>query len=55
MDLLSNLEFREPWLLLMGLLAIPVMIIGRYAVGRLGYSSLKLLPQASRTWRSRLA
>ena len=52
---MSALEFREPVLLLLALLAIPVFLLARRAPGRVLFSSLALLPQAVAGWRSRLA
>ena len=52
---MSALEFREPALLLLVLLAIPVFLLARRAPGRILFSSLNLLPRAVAGWRSRLA
>lgn len=52
---MSALEFREPVLLLLALLAIPVFLLARRAPGRILFSSLALLPPAVAGWRSRLA
>ena len=52
---MSALEFREPALLLLVLLAIPVFLLARRAPGRVLFSSLTLLPRAVAGWRSRLA
>ena len=52
---MSALEFREPALLLLVLLAIPVFLLARRAPGRVLFSSLALLPRAVAGWRSRLA
>ena len=52
---MSALEFREPVLLLLVLLAIPVFLLARRAPGRVLFSSLALLPRAVAGWRSRLA
>ena len=52
---MSALEFREPILLLLVLLAIPVFLLARRAPGRVLFSSLALLPRAVAGWRSRLA
>lgn len=49
------LEFREPVLLLLAFLAVPVFLLARRAPGRLLYSSLALLPRAVSGWRARLA
>ena len=55
MGLLTKLEFREPWLLLLVLAAIPVYLLARRVPGRLLFSSLLLLPSGSRSWRTRFA
>ena len=52
---MSGLEFREPALLLLLLLAIPLFLLARRAPGRVLFSSLALLPRAVAGWRSRLA
>ena len=51
---MSGLEFREPALLLLLLLAIPLFLLARRAPGRVLFSSLALLPRAVAGWRSRL-
>ena len=55
MDTLSAIEFREPLLLLLALLAIPVFLLARRTPGRLVFSSLKILPDEAGGWRRRLA
>ncbi len=52
---LTALEFREPVLLLLALLAIPVFLLARRAPGRVVFSSFSLLPGGGRGWRARLA
>ena len=52
---LGALEFREPLLLLLALLAVPVYVLGRRAAGRVVFSSLALLPNQGRSRRARLA
>ena len=54
-DWLGNLEFREPWLLLAALLAVPVYLMARRAPGVILFSSLSALPQTAGSWRSRLS
>ena len=49
------LEFRDPLLLLLVLLAVPVFLLARRAPGRVLFSSFKLLPSEARGWRARLA
>ncbi|MYA16996.1 MAG: VWA domain-containing protein [Gammaproteobacteria bacterium] len=49
------LEFRDPALLALVLLAIPVFLLARRAPGRVLFSSFKLLPTGGRGWRARLA
>ena len=49
------LEFREPLLLLLALLAIPTYLLARRASGRVLFSSFALLPSVSGSWRARLA
>lgn len=55
MDGLGALEFREPLLLLLAILAVPVYLLGRRAPGRVVFSSLALLPRRGASLRSRLA
>lgn len=52
---MGALEFREPVLLLLALLAIPVFMLARRAPGRVLFSSFALLPSGPRGWRARLA
>ena len=55
MDTIASIEFREPLLLLLALLAIPVFLLARRTPGRLVFSSLKILPDEAGGWRRRLA
>lgn len=50
---LGSLEFREPWLLLAALVAIPVFLLARRAPGRVQFSSFRLLPGHAGSWRTR--
>ena len=50
-----SLEWTQPWYLALALLAIPVWLLSRRAAGRVLYSSLRVLPARSSTWRTRLA
>ena len=52
---LAALEFREPALLVLALLAIPLFLLARRAPGRVLFSSFALLPVGGRGWRARLA
>ena len=52
---MTAFEFREPVLLLLALLAIPVFLLGRRSPGRVLFSSFALLPTARGGWRVRLA
>jgi len=52
---LASLEFREPWLLLTALAAIPVFLLARRAPGRVQFSSFRILPGQAGSWRTRLA
>lgn len=54
-ELLEHIEFREPWFLLLGLLALPVFFLARRSPGRVVFSSLALLPARASSWRTRLA
>jgi Ca-activated chloride channel homolog len=54
-QLLEHIEFREPWFLLLGLLALPVFFLARRSPGRVVFSSLALLPARAGSWRTRLA
>lgn len=49
------LEFREPLLLLLALLAIPIYLLAHRAPGRILFSSLNLLPTATHGWRAKLS
>ena len=49
------LEFREPWLLLIALLAIPLFFWMRRPAGRIRFSSLKIWPTHIRSFKSRTA
>ena len=49
------LEFREPLLLLLAVLAVPVFLLARRAPGRVLFSSLSLLPAVAIGWRARFA
>ncbi|ACY13161.1 VWA domain-containing protein [Haliangium ochraceum] len=53
--LLGEIEFREPWLLVLGLLAVPVFLWARRSPGRVLFSSLSLVPARITSWRVRLA
>ena len=54
-DLFDKLEFREPWLLLVAALAIPVYLLARRAPGRVIFSSFLVLPRGAGSWRARLS
>ena len=51
----AALEFREPLLLLLALLAPALFLLARRAPGRVVFSAFALLPRARRGWRERLA
>ncbi len=53
--MLAALEFREPMLLLLALLAIPLFVLARRAPGRVVFSSFAVLPAGAASWRTRLA
>ena len=55
MGTLASLEFREPLLLALALLALPAFLLARRDPGRVVFSSLTLLPVGARSWRARLA
>lgn len=55
LDLIRAIEFRQPWMLLLALAAIPVYLLARRAPGRLLFSSFLLLPGGTRSWRTRFA
>ena len=52
---MGALEFREPLLLLLAVLAVPVFLLARRAPGRVLFSSLSLLPAVAIGWRARFA
>ena len=52
---MGALEFREPLLLLLVVLAVPVYLLARRAPGRVLFSSLSLLPAVAIGWRARFA
>ncbi|MEM7218744.1 MAG: VWA domain-containing protein [Pseudomonadota bacterium] len=52
--MLAALEFREPLLLWLLLLCVPVFFLSRRAPGRIVYSALSLLPRGRRSLRERL-
>ena len=54
MTWLPAMEFRQPLLLLCALLSIPVYFWALASGGRVVFSSLRLLPVAVKTWRTRL-
>ena len=54
-DVALRMEFREPWFLLLGALAVPVFLLARRSPGRVVFSSLSLLPARASSWRTRLA
>ncbi|MBL9008456.1 MAG: VWA domain-containing protein [Myxococcales bacterium] len=54
MSWLSAIELRQPWFLLCALLALPVYFWALRGGGRVVFSSLRLLPAATKTWRTRL-
>ena len=51
----GGLEFRDPWLLLAALAALPVFLLARRAPGRVLFSSFRILPHQGGSWRTRLA
>ena len=51
---LSSLEFRQPLFLLAALLALPIYFWALRGGGRLVFSSLRSLPSAVQSWRTRL-
>ncbi|MDE0225552.1 MAG: VWA domain-containing protein [Gammaproteobacteria bacterium] len=55
MDVITAIEFREPLLLLLAVLAVPLYLLARRAPGRLVFSSLGILPDQSGGWRRRFA
>ena len=54
MDTITAIEFREPLLLLLALLAVPLFLLARRAPGRLVFSSLGILPEEAGGWRRRV-
>ena len=54
-DFFGALEFRQGWLLLLALLAVPVFVASFRPTARMIFSSLKALPNATATWRTRLS
>ena len=52
---MGALEFREPLLLLLAALAVPLFLLARRAPGRVLFSSLALLPATVGSWRARFA
>lgn len=52
---LSQVQFREPWLLLAAVLAIPAFLLSHRSAGRILFSSLELIPRQRKTWRTRLS
>lgn len=55
MDVITAIEFREPLLLLLAVLAVPLYLLARRAPGRLVFSSLGILPGEAGGWRRRFA
>ena len=55
MNVLMSIEFREPLLLALALLGIPVFLLARRAPGRVIFSALSALPEHGGSWRMRLA
>ncbi len=55
MSTLIFVEFREPLLLLLVLLAVPVFFLARRAPGRVLFSSFRALPAGAKSWRTRFA
>lgn len=52
---LFGVEFRDAWYLLFALTAFPVFFFAARGTGRIVFSSLELLPDRARSWRSALA
>lgn len=50
-----NVDWTEPWYLFTALLAVPAWLLSRHAAGRVLYSSLRVLPARTSTWRTRLS
>ncbi len=55
MDAITSIEFREPLLLLLAVLAVPLYLLARRAPGRVVFSSLGILPAEAGGWRRRFA
>ena len=55
MQAITAIEFREPLLLLLAVLAIPAFLVAGRAPGRVLFSSMSLLPSTTGGWRARLA
>lgn len=55
MALWDRLEFQQPWFLLLALLAGPVFWLAFRPGGRVVFSSFRLLPARSASWRTHLA
>ena len=55
MDAITAIEFREPLLLLLAVLAVPLYLLARRAPGRVVFSSLGILPAEAGGWRRRFA
>jgi Ca-activated chloride channel family protein len=55
MTMLASIEFREPLLLLLAVLAVPVFLTARRAPGRVVFSSFRVLPEHAGNWRTRFA
>jgi Ca-activated chloride channel family protein len=51
----GNLELTQPWYLLAGLAAVPVVLMLRRAAGKVVFSSLAALPPGGGSWRTALA
>jgi Ca-activated chloride channel homolog len=55
MNLLREINFAQPWFLLLVLLALPALWWSKRSAGRVVFSSLRVLPAGGHTWRTRLA
>jgi len=55
MPALLSIELREPLLLALALLAVPIFLLARRAPGRIVFSSLRVLPHRTVSWRTRFA
>lgn len=51
---MNGWEFRDPWILLLSVLAVPAYLLLTRRTARIKYSSLQLLQGLPRTWRMRL-